>query len=168
MAYSVITDAQKHRFEEALELDPNFGPAQNALGLAEDLLGAADTPLQEVAQRGGQEVAEELRLAGTVSGGELAARPGGGETPEQIAAQLDDRTNTLANVAEGVDPTPTTGTIDRASPAADQPGEVPAEQEQQQAQQAARQPVPESRDQDQPTGGSQATVHITIQRPGGN
>ena len=34
--------------------------------------------------------------------------------------------------------------------------------------QAARQPVPESRDQEQPTTASSATIHITIPRPGGN
>ena len=147
--------AAQQFFQEAAALDPGFGPAQLQLQEAIDLIGASETPLDQLAQRATEEVEREVFASGGV------ATPAGQIT---VAGELG---GTLTHVAEGVDPTPNSGTIDRASPQPNQPGEKPAEQEQQQAQQTRRQPVPESRGQEQPAGTTTATVRITIPRPGG-
>ena len=70
--------------------------------------------------------------------------------------------NTLINVAEGVDPTPTAGTLDLGS----------ADQTQSQATQVTqdtnRDPVQEAQNQETVPGTAEAQIRIVIRRPGGD
>jgi len=150
-------EAAQGFFQQAVSLDPGFAPAQTQLEESIDLLGANTTTIDDIAGRADDEVEREVRVAGGVSG---TGEPIGGR--EITATQ--ETLGTLTSVSEGVDPTPTTGTIDRAL--TQQPGEKPPEQQEQQAQQTRRQPVPES-GQQEGTGGTTATVRVTIRRPTG-
>ena len=145
--------AAQQFFQQAADIDPGFGPAQTQLQGATDLLQATNAPVNDVAQRGTEEVEREV-----VSAGGVSTREG----PITVAGGLG---GTLSDVSEGVDPTPNAGTIDRIQP--EQPGQTPTQQQQQEAQQTKRQPIPESRGQEQPAGTTQATIRITIRRPGG-
>jgi len=140
-------------FQQAVQQDPNFQPAQNRLQESADLLDAAETPVQQVTERATEEVAR--------TGGDLS-----GTTTTQEVVVTTEIATTLTHVSEGVDPTPNTGTIDRGVPTTEADPRPP-EQQQQQDQQTQREPVPESRGQDQPTATPKATIRITIQRPTG-
>jgi tetratricopeptide (TPR) repeat protein len=126
-------------FAEALRLDPGFDAARVQGQVATELAGATTTTTNDLAE-----------LAGNSSGA-VSAAPDVPIPPADVAL-------TLSNVDQGVNPTPTSGTIDVGSTVNGDSG--PTQQNQD------RDPVQESSGSDDVTTSSTAKVTIQIRRPG--
>lgn len=127
-------------FQEAQNLDPNFDAAADAAGSTEDLQDASNTGTGGIAQ-----------VAATT----------GETTGTTTATTTNTATSTgsgaLGNAAEGVDPSPTTGTLDLGGTTANDPSKKGD----------PRDPVQESQGQEGVTKTAKATIRIVIRRPGG-
>ena len=126
-------------FNQAIQLDPGFEPARAQGQQAEQLSGVAGTTTTDFAET----------FAG--GGGPITA-------PPDLPLPPADVSQTLSNVDQGVNPTPTASTIDLGSAGA--PDSGPAQQNQN------RDPVQESSGSDDVTKTSTAKVMIQIRRPG--
>ena len=124
-------------FDQAIRLDPGFQPARDLGGQAGQMGDAATTSTTDVAA--------SAAGSGTI-----------GAPPDAPAPGVADVGNTLANVDNGVNPSPTAGTIDVGSTGGSGNG--------QQTQQ--RDPVQESQGSDGVTKNSSAKIVIQIKRPG--
>jgi tetratricopeptide (TPR) repeat protein len=127
-------------FNQSVQLDPGFQPAQALGSQAGEMSEAAGTTTDQVS---------DLAVAGA---GAITAPP---ELP--IQGLVTDLGATLATTDQAVNPTPTTGTIDLGATAS-------AEQQTQQTQQ--REPVLESQGSEGVTNTQSAKIIIQIRRPG--
>jgi tetratricopeptide (TPR) repeat protein len=117
-------------FQQATALDPGFGAAASATGETQDMSDAAGTSTTQVATTGA---------------------PGGGAPPTS---------GTLSGAAEGVNPTPTSGTLDKGT------GQTSGTEGATNTS-SKRDPVQESQGQESVTKPAQAQIRIVIKRPGG-
>ncbi len=115
-------------FQQAQQLDPGFDAAAAATSETEDMNEAAGTSTSQVASTGA---------------------PTGAAPPAS---------GTLSGAAEGVNPSPTTGTLGQGST---QPGASGASTTEK------RDPVQESQGQESVTNTAKAQIRIVIKRPGG-
>jgi TolB-like protein len=127
-------------FNQAIQLDPGFDAARTQAVQADQLADASASSTGDVAQAASDAVA------------------GGITAPPDLPPPPPDVGQTLANVDQGVNPTPTTGTIDLGSTTG---GDTNAAQQNQ-----SRDPVQESSGSDDVTKSSTAKIMIQIRRPG--
>jgi tetratricopeptide (TPR) repeat protein len=128
-------------FTQAVQLDPGFDAARTQSQQAGQLSSAAGTSTDDVAQS----------ASGAVAGGVTA--------PPDLPPPPPDVGQTLANVDQGVNPTPTSATIDLGASTG---GDTSAATQQNQS----RDPVQESSGSDDITTTSTAKIIIQIRRPG--
>lgn len=134
--------AAQQFFNQAVRIDPGFDAARVQLNSASQLTAAANSTTDDVAQA--------ASLGNTTLSAPPQAPP---PTPGDIGG-------TLANVDQGVNPTPTSQTIDQGSTS--NGGDAAPSQTQ------TRDPVQESSGSDAVTRSSTAKVVIQIRRPGTN
>lgn len=142
------------QFQQAAQLDPGFDAAADALGDAQALEDAATTGTDEV-----QQVAT---TTGEVGGGTVAPPPPSTTGATGTAGESSttaSTSGTLQGASEGVNPTPTSSTLDLGST-------QQSENQTQQSTGETRDPVQESQGQDTPTT-TKAQIRIVIKRPGG-
>lgn len=164
--------AAQAAFEEALALEPGAFDGTE-LGLAEvaamtDATGTSTSDISDIAGATGEfgagflappaaNTTEDLSPIG-ISG---EAPLGAGSTPDNQSSSGGGVLGTLSNVAEGVDPTPTAGTLGLGSAEQSQnaaPGET---------QPANRDPVQEGGGGESGAASVAAQIRIVIRRPGG-
>ena len=126
-------------FNQAVQLDPGFDAARLQSDLADQLATAAASAPDDLAQ------------TASLASLSVSAPPGVQIPPADVG-------QTLSNVDQGVNPNPTTGTIDLGSTVG--ADNTAAQQTQ------ARDPVQESSGSDAATKSSTAKVMIQIRRPG--
>ena len=124
-------------FNQALRLDPDFEPARVQGAQASQLTSASTSTTNDLAQR-------------------AAAASGRLTAPPDVVLPATPVAQTLNNVDQGVNPTPTTATIDLGASAGSGTG----------ATQQNRDPVQESSGSDDVTKTSTAKIVIQIKRPG--
>ncbi|MEQ9399720.1 MAG: CsgG/HfaB family protein [Longimicrobiales bacterium] len=132
------------QFQQAQQLDPDFDAASAAAGDAQNLQDASTTTTGGIAQ--------VAAATGETSSGAVSAATGTTTASTGAAA------GALGNAAEGVDPTPTTGTLDLgATTGTGDPAKTGD----------PRDPVQESQGQEGVTKTATAQIRIVIRRPGG-
>jgi len=140
-------------FQQAQELDPNFGPAAAAAGEAADLSSAAGTGTATLGQTAATTGETSTRTVAPPPSTTVGTPTVGGTTTTAPSS------GTLAGAAEGVNPTPTSGTLDLGSTTTtSKEGTTTTEQ---------RDPVQESQGQEGVTKTAKAQIRIVIKRPGG-
>ncbi len=126
-------------FQQAQQLDPGFSAASDAAGSTQDIQDAATTGTGGIVQVAAN--TGETTSTGTVAGTTTTTATG----------------TALGNASEGVNPTPTTGTLDQGSTTGTKdPAKDP------------RDPVQESQGQEGVTKTAVAQIRIVIRRPGGD
>jgi Tfp pilus assembly protein PilF/TolB-like protein len=162
-------DGAQAEFELAASLDPAFQPAQTALAETAALQNASQTGTADIAVIAGATgettaglfgppaatTTEDLTSIGISPESPLGA---GSSTGAQTTGSL--TLNALSNVAEGVDPSPTTATLGLGS--AEQSRNPTPEQ----SQPTTRDPLQELQGESI-SGSTQAQIRIVIRRPGG-
>jgi tetratricopeptide (TPR) repeat protein len=144
-------EAAQAEFELALSLEPGtFQGLEAAMAETLALLDASATSTDDLAGL--------ASTTGETGAGVLA--PPAANTIETTDEDDTGSTFTLDNVAEGVDPTPTSGTLDLGSTDQTQ------DQITQTTQDTNRDPVQEAQDQETVPGTAEAQIRIVIRRPG--
>jgi tetratricopeptide (TPR) repeat protein len=125
-------------FNQAIQLDPGFEAARLQSQAADEIADASTSTTNDLA--------------------DAASNAALGAAPDVTAVPASDIAQTLSNVDQGVNPTPTVGTIDLGATGAASTGSAQQNQ--------TRDPVQESSGSDDVTTGSTAKVMIQIRRPG--
>ena len=163
--------AAESEFETAMNLDPGAFPGAGlAMEETAALIDAAATSTDDLGSRAGATGETGLGVVGpptanTVVGGDDAGlredEPVGAAAGTGAQEAGGNTLNTLRNISEGVDPTPTAGTLDLGSAIQGQ------EQTTQQTKDTVRDPVQERNGDDIATNAAVAQIRIVIRRPGG-
>jgi tetratricopeptide (TPR) repeat protein len=141
-------------FQEAQRLDPTFGPTASAISVTSDIVAALGNGIPSL----GQTAANTGEL-----GTRTVAPPPGlglGTSVAGLGSITSSTTGTLTGVSEGVNPTPTSGTLDLGSTQSVGSGTASTVGE-------TRDPVQESQGQETVTTTAKAQILIVIRRPGG-
>lgn len=166
-------EGARTELELAASLEPGtFRGIQVALAetdALESASGTSTTELASLADATGETTAGVLGPPSATTTEDVSSIPpdrpvGAGATDGSETTGIrttDIRMNTLSNVAEGVDPTPTASTLGLGS------GEMGRNATGEQTEPTTRDPIQEVRDQEGVTGSAQAQIRIVIQRPGG-
>ncbi len=139
-------------FQQAQQLDPGYAAAGDAAGVTQDLQDAATT--------GTGDIVQVAATTGETGGGGAVAPPpttSATTTATGTGATGGAASGALGNAAEGVNPTPTTGTLG-AGTTTSTTGEKTDPK---------RDPVQESQGQEGVTSTATAQIRIVIRRPGG-
>lgn len=169
-------DAAQAEFDLAVSLDPGamsvMGSAMAEVAALTDAVGTTTGDLSGIASATGETGAGFLAPPSantTANLGDIGIGPdgpvGAGSTEGPDGTQTTTApvtSSTLRNISQGVDPTPTAGTLDLGS--AGQSHTQPT----QQAEATVREPVQEATGQETVPGTAQAQIRIVIRRPGGD
>ena len=136
-------------FRQAGELDPGFSPAATAASESSDLSSAAGTGTASLGQTAATTGETGGRTVSPPTSTGLGPSVGGSSATASTAG-------TMAGASEGVNPTPTSGTLDLGSI----PGGAGRGADK-------RDPVQEAQGQDGVTSPVKAQIRIVIRRPGG-
>ena len=141
-------------FQEAVRLDPNFGPAATAVGETADMAAAAGTGVASLGQT--------AATTGETGTGAVSPPPaaGVGTGFTGPGSGITSTAGTLSGASEGVNPTPTSGTLDLGSTQLSGSGATTTASQ-------TRDPVQESQGQESVTKTATAQIRIVIRRPGG-
>ena len=138
-------------FLQAQQLDPGFGPAATALSETSDIASAAGTGTTSLGQTAATTGETGTRNVAPPPATGVGANVGG--TGPATAST----SGTLSGVSDGVNPNPTSGTLDLGSTTSGKEG----------ASTDKRDPVQESQGQEGVTKTAKAEIRIVIKRPGG-
>lgn len=157
--------AAQAEFQQAQEADPTFEAAAAAVVETQALTDASTTTTADLGATAAA-TGETGTGGGTVAppstattGASTTASTAATATPGQGTAGT--TSGTLSAASDGVNPTPTAGTLNQGST---QQGQS---QQQQQAQQERDTPQQESQNQDNPAQTPTAQIRIVVRRPGG-